>query len=29
MVSPDYIDLGSLTMDELAGVVHLDRKSVV
>jgi hypothetical protein len=23
MVSPDYIDLGSLTMDELAGVVHL------
>ena len=23
MVSPGYIDLGSLTMDELAGVVHL------
>ena len=23
MVSPDYIDLGTLTMDELAGVVHL------
>ena len=23
MVNPDYIDLGSLTMDELAGVVHL------